>query len=62
MSFFKAKDSESGIFSLYTNIIVNVLPPNVAPSASIGISPESLGGLTPEYYQYSRLTFTSLIK
>jgi len=56
----KTKDSESGIFSLYTNIIVNVLPPNVAPSASIGISPESLGGLTPEYYQYSRLTFTSL--
>ena len=56
----RTKDSESGIFSLYTNIIVNVLPPNVVPSASISISPESLGGLTPEYYQYSRLTFSSL--
>jgi len=55
----KTKDTESGIVSLYTTIIVNVLPPNVAPSASISISPDSLGGLTPEYYQYSRLTFSS---
>lgn len=55
----KTKDTESGIVSLYTNIIVNVLPPNVAPSASISISPDSLGGLTPEYYQYSVLTFSS---
>jgi len=55
----KTKDIDSGIVSLYTNIIVNVLPPNVAPSASISISPDSLGGLTPEYYQYSRLTFSS---
>jgi len=56
----KTKDTDSGIVSLYTNIIVNVLPPNVTPSASISISPDSLGGLTPEYYQYSRLTFSSL--
>ena len=55
----KTKDTESGIVSLYTTIIVNVLPPNVAPSASISISPDSLGGLTPEYYQYSELTFSS---
>ena len=55
----KTKDTDSGIVSLYTNIIVNVLPPNVTPSASISISPDSLGGLTPEYYQYSRLTFSS---
>ena len=55
----KTKDTDSGIVSLYTNIIVNVLPPNVNPSASISISPDSLGGLTPEYYQYSRLTFSS---
>jgi len=55
----KTKDTESGIVSLYTNIIVNVLPPNVNPSASISISPDSLGGLTPEYYQYSSLTFSS---
>jgi len=55
----RTKDLDSGIISLYTKIIVNVLPPNVIPSASISISPDSLGGLTPEYYQYSSLTFSS---
>ena len=55
----RTKDIDSGILSLYTTIIVNVLPPNVVPSASITISPDSLGGLTPEYYQYSTLTFSS---
>ena len=56
---FRSKDNESGIFSSYYQAIVNVLPPNEIPIASINISPESLGGLTPEYYQYSILTFTS---
>ncbi|MEC8073445.1 MAG: PKD domain-containing protein, partial [Candidatus Thermoplasmatota archaeon] len=39
--------------------IVNVLPPNQSPTASILISPESLGGLTPQYYWTSVLTFSS---
>ncbi len=56
---FRSKDNESGIFSSHYQAIVNVLPPNELPIASISISPESLGGLTPEYYQYSILTFTS---
>ena len=55
----RTKDLDSGIFSLYTTRIVNVLPPNETPSASISISPDSLGGLTPQYYQYSVLTFSS---
>ena len=38
---------------------MNVLPPNQSPTASINISPDSLGGLTPQYYQFSSLTFTS---
>lgn len=55
----RTQDSDSGIFSPYNQMIIEVLPPNVNPSASISISPDSLGGLTPEYYQYSRLTFSS---
>ena len=55
----RTKDSESGISSLPTAIVVNVLPPNEVPYASISISPDSLGGLTPQYYQYSVLTFSS---
>ena len=35
------------------------MPPNQSPTASINISPDSLGGLTPQYYQFSSLTFTS---
>ena len=38
---------------------MNILPPNQAPAASISISPNSLGGLTPQYYQFSSLTFIS---
>jgi len=56
----KVKALDSGIFSLYTSIIVNVLPPNEFPSSSISISPDAVGGsFTPEYYQYSTLTFIS---
>ena len=54
-----AKDNETNIFSTYYEFIVKVEPPNVNPIASIMISPDSLGGLTPHYYQYSILTFIS---
>ena len=56
---FRSKDIESGIFSPYYQVIVNVLPPNQSPTASINIIQDSLGGLTPQYYQFSILTFTS---
>ena len=56
---FRSKDIESGIFSPYYQVIVNVLPPNQSPTASINIIQNSLGGLTPQYYQFSSLTFTS---
>lgn len=56
---FRSQDNEYGIYSSYYQVIVNVLPPNEIPLALISISPESLGGLTPEYYQFSMLTFTS---
>ena len=55
----RAKDSETNTFSSYYDFIVNVEPPNVDPTASIMITPDSLGGLTPHYYQYSVLTFIS---
>ena len=56
---FRSKNDDSGIFSQYYQVIVNVLPPNQSPTASIAISPDSLGGLTPQYYQFSSLTFSS---
>ena len=49
-----------GTYSQWDSLIVEVLPPNESPSASITISPQSLGGLTPEYYQYANLSFSSL--
>jgi len=50
-----------GTYSLWTQVVVNVLPPNVKPSATITISPDSVGGtFTPEYYQNSYLTFSGL--
>jgi len=55
----RSKNNESGIYSSYYQVIVNVLPPNVVPSASISIIPDSLGGMTPQYYQHSVLTFSS---
>ena len=56
---FRSQDAESGIYSSFYQVIVNVLPPNQSPTASIVISPESLGGLTPQYYWTSVLTFSS---
>ena len=50
---------ESGTSSAWIHLFITVNPPNESPKASIIISPESLGGLTPEYYQYSTLTFGS---
>ena len=50
---------ESGTNSQWALVYVTVNPPNQAPSASITISPDSLGGLTPEYYQFDNLTFSS---
>jgi hypothetical protein len=50
---------DSGISSAWVHLFITVNPPNESPKASITISPESLGGLTPEYYQYSTLTFGS---
>ena len=50
-----------GTDSLVIQVFVNVLPPNVKPSATITISPDSVGGqFTPEYYQNSYLTFSGL--
>ena len=48
-----------GTFSMWTHVFVSVNPPNQIPSAAITITPQSLGGMTPEYYQYSNLTFSS---
>jgi len=50
---------DQGTLSAWVNVIVTVNPPNEIPSAVITISPQSLGGLTPEYYQYTDLTFSS---
>ena len=50
---------DQGTLSAWVNVIVTVNPPNEIPSATITISPQSLGGLTPEYYQYADLTFSS---
>ncbi|MFL2941126.1 MAG: hypothetical protein BEU01_00700 [Marine Group III euryarchaeote CG-Epi4] len=55
----RAKDNGTNIFSSYYDFIVKVEPPNVNPTASIMITPDSLRGLTPHYYQYSILTFIS---
>ena len=52
-------NDDLGTLSAWVNVIVTVNPPNEIPSAVITISPQSLGGLTPEYYQYTDLTFTS---
>ena len=51
---------DEGTYSQWASLMVDVLPPNELPSAVITISPNSLGGLTPEYYQYSNLSFSSL--
>jgi hypothetical protein len=53
------RTDDQGTPSAWVNVIVTVNPPNEIPSAAITISPQSLGGLTPEYYQYTDLTFTS---
>ena len=50
---------DTGTYSSWVHLFITVNPPNESPEASIDISPESLGGLTPEYYQYSSLTFGS---
>ena len=50
---------ESGTNSQWALVYITVNPPNQGPSASIAISPDSLGGLTPEYYQFDNLTFSS---
>jgi hypothetical protein len=50
---------EFGTYSSWAHVFITVNPPNKSPQASIDISPDSLGGLTPEYYQYSNLTFGS---
>ena len=49
----------SGTNSQWVHVFVTVNPTNENPSAAITIYPDSLGGLTPEYYQYSNLTFSS---
>ena len=45
--------------SQWVHVFVTVNPPNENPSASITIFPTSLGGLTPEYYQYSDMAFSA---
>jgi hypothetical protein len=49
----------SETYSQWVHVFVTVNPPNQSPSAGITILPNSLGGLTPEYYQFSELTFSS---
>ena len=51
---------ESGTNSQWALVYITVNPPNQGPSASIAISPDSLGGLTPEYYQFDNLTFKTV--
>ena len=48
-----------GTLSMWVHVFVTVNPPNQIPSSAITITPQSLGGMTPEYYQYSNLTFSS---
>jgi hypothetical protein len=50
---------DSGTYSQWVHVFVTVNLPNQAPSGKITILPNSLGGLTPEYYQFSELTFSS---
>ena len=50
---------EFGTYSSWAHVFITVNSPNKSPQASIDISPDSLGGLTPEYYQYSNLIFGS---
>jgi hypothetical protein len=50
---------DQGTLSQGVHVFVTVDPPNQPPSALITISPQSLGGMTPEYYQYADLTFSS---
>ena len=52
-------NDDLGTLSAWVNVIVTVNPPNEIASAAITIYPQSLGGLTPEYYQYTDLTFSS---
>ncbi len=51
---------DQGTLSQWVHIFVTVDPPNQPPSALIKIYPQSLGGMTPEYYQYANLTFSAL--
>lgn len=50
---------DSGTYSQWVHVFVTVNLPNQVPSGGITILPNSLGGLTPEYYQFSELTFSS---
>ena len=50
---------DTGTYSQWAHVFVTVNPPNEGPSAAITIHPDSLGGLTPEYYQFAELTFSS---
>ena len=49
----------SGTPSQWAHVFVTVNPPNESPSAIITISPESLGGLTPEYFEGTEMSFQS---
>jgi PKD repeat protein len=50
---------DTGTYSQWAHVFVTVNLPNEGPSAAITIHPDSLGGLTPEYYQFAELTFSS---
>ena len=50
---------DSGTYSMWVHVFVTVNPPNQVPFGGITILPNSLGGLTPEYYQFTELTFSS---
>jgi len=50
---------DTGTYSQWAHVFVTVNLPNEGPSAAITIHPDSLGGLTPEYYQYFNMTFSS---
>ena len=54
----KTKDA-NGTYSNWVQAMIIVKEIYKAPNAFITISPDSLGGMTPKYYQFTNITFDS---
>jgi len=54
----RTKDAD-GTYSNWVQAMIIVNEINKAPNAFITISPDSLGGMTPKYYQFTNITFDS---